>query len=77
MNRQHNNVCNSKTFCKIHSLVYILGNALNGRRHSYGDDTRDLHVTFKQEPEAQQIFHDNVNSAICSCISGKSLLKIF
>ena len=50
----------------------VLGNRLDGESHTYRTYMQHLHVTFQDEPqETQKSFHDNVNSAECTCNFGK------
>ena len=45
-------------------------------RHTYKAYTQDAHISFKDEiQELQKGFNDNVNSASCNCVAGKTTIK--
>ena len=54
----------------------MIGNQLDGMRHTYKAYTQDAHISFKDEmQELQKGFNDNVNSASCNCVAGKTTIK--
>ena len=54
----------------LHFSTWILGPNYVGKYHKYTSSNDDLHITFDEEdyPELQE-FKNNVNSAVCTCIS--------
>ena len=49
---------------------------MDGFRQTYKAPTDDRHITFENENDDKaQRFHENVNSANCTCFSGKLKLK--
>ena len=53
----------------------IIGGSLNtdGFRQTYKAAEEDRHITFEDENDDKaKMFHENVNSANCTCFAGKS-----
>ena len=49
---------------------------MDGFRQTYKAPTDNRHITFENENDDKaQRFHENVNSANCTCFSGKLKLK--